>query len=225
MIKITQRTKKSDMTIEGKFPFPDNLIDLKISISPDALKHLYFLSLGDPKKAGEIITHKFLEPAYTRITGKPGRGIHSGRDPFTTRIKILAAFLDATLTWWLKRRRERWRGALKNLVKEMEEQSLRNEKTGNKKTRKKRITPHTVTAFILEKYYGKERWEKYGLFNWTDNPERFRRTYISGNEFRRWFENPKTSVPRLWNAEPIITRKDPQGFVNLLTALDLKRRH
>jgi hypothetical protein len=214
----TQRTKKSPLSIDAGFPTPYETVKFKIRITPDALKSLYFLSLGEPKAVGETVAH-ILEPWYNTLARKPGRGIHSGREAFTVRIKIIIAYIDSRVTYWFRIKRKRWPEPLRDTIKEMVEQLQKDRSSG--KIDRVRISPHKITAFIMEKYYGKER-RLHGLLKWTDNPERFRKAMIDDNEFTKWFEHKATRFPPFWNATPIITRKDPPDLINLLESLQTK---
>lgn len=213
----TQRTKKSPLSIDAGFPIPYEAIKFKLRISPDALKLLYFLSLGEPKAVGETVAH-ILEPWHNTLVGKAGRGIHSGRQTFMSKMKILIAYLYRWIFDWFEKHddEEEWPVPLRDMVHEIRNET--DEKlTPSDKTSLKALK---TTAHILEKFYGHQR-AKYHIKEWTDNLDSFRRTYLSrkNNEFMKWFERDQRYFPPIYNGTPIITEKDPPGLINLLKVL------
>lgn len=211
---IRWRTKKSPVMIEESFPFPYEEIRLKIYASPQAWKMLHFYSGADPQKVGEILSKYFTTPVYSLIVSKKGKGFHRGDEWFIDKVKILSALFYSRLKKRLRKSGKTWPKELKKIAKEYESQY----QLSDSGRRRAKITTLKMTAFTMEKYYGKER-IKHGLKRWTDDPESFRNTYIVRNKFMDWFKaNPKYS-PRFWNEETILTSKDPAEFVSLVNAL------
>ncbi len=181
---------------------------------------LHFYSGADPKKVGEILSKYFTTPIYSRIVSKPGRGFHRGDERFIGKMKILSALLYSRLKKFLKKSFIFWPKELKKTAEEYEAQNQLFD-SGSKKPK---IAPLEMTAFIMEKYYGKER-IGHGLKRWTndtvnlENLENFRITYIVRNEFMNWFKANPMNSPTFWDGEPIFTSKDPSEFIGLLKSL------
>ncbi len=194
-----------------------DFIKFHIRISPDALKLFYFLSLGEPKAVGELIAH-ILEPLHNTLTNKPGRGIHSGRETFMLKMKILTAYLYRWIFDWFEKDEDEkeWPGPLRDVVYEIRNETAEKLAPSDKTS----LRAFKTTAYILEKFYGQQR-TKYRIQEWTDNLDSFRRTYLSrkNNEFVKWFKRDQRYFPPIYNGCPVMTKKDPPGLIDLLKAL------
>lgn len=208
-MKTLSTSKKPFQTVQVAFPFPYENIKMRISVDPESIKMLYWLSLGQPKIVGDIICQT-IDPMYQRLTAKLGRGIHSGRENFITKMKILTAYLHRWIPNWLRKPKEDWPEVLRGVIKDFE--------TLPYSGRKARLNPCELTAYIMERNFGKER-RKHGLKKWTEEPEAFRRTFVSNNRFRAWFTKPERYFPAIFNGKPVLTSKEPSEFISLLKIL------
>jgi len=208
-MKSSSSGKQSSHTIETTFPYPYEDLKVKLSGTAESLKMLYWLSLGNPQIVREVIGRS-TEAIYQRLTQKPGRGIHNGRERFMARMKILTAYLYRHLLERLKEPRETWPEPLEAIVKDFEASPY--------SRRKPRIKPSKLVAHIMERNYGKER-RKHGLKKWTEDVESFRRTFVSNNKFRVWFVKPEKYFPPIFAGRALLTLKDPSEFISLLKSL------
>jgi len=211
---VRKRNKKSLHKMKGKFPFPYEIIELTISASPEAWKYLYWLSKADPKTEGISM---LAEPVFNDIIAKPARGIHSGTEIFVPKMKILIAYLHRWISHWFEKHdKEEWPGPLRDVVHEIRNETAEKLASSDKTSLKALKT----TAYILEKFYSGQR-AKHRTQEWTDNLDSFRRSYLSrkNNKFIEWFERDTRYFPPIYNGTPIITKRDPPGFIDLLKAL------
>lgn len=199
-MKIKQRNKKSILTIEGKFPSPYENIKLKISAFPDDWYNLIYEFFGKPKHIEKPIfdyLKTVFDQVLNHILAERPRGVHSSMWEFTHKLKVRTAYIFCLLEYWLKKPEENWPESIKNAVKETPKIVGQHRKG----IRKPKI--HEITVYIIERDFGKEREKNNPKSNpWTDDPENFRKTYISKNPFiqtykpkEKDFEKAKIDLP------------------------------
>jgi hypothetical protein len=175
-----KRTKGTRLlSAEGTFlplPRPREDLTLEISASPDTWRTLYIMSFAKPGDIVSIIRN-LSKATYDYISVKPGRGIDRGREDFIDKAKRYAAYVYCWTEYWLKKPQDEWPEPLRELVRKLGEYAYHG--------RKERPKPRRVTAYIMERDFGKER-EKYGLRQWTKDPEAFGRTFISNNKYAKF---------------------------------------
>jgi hypothetical protein len=125
----------------------------------------------------------FLQPS--------GRGVHSGREIFTRKMKFYCESVYRILEAWLDEPRARWprpiEEAARGLEKPVHKRTPAEMKiagglslTINQSKRIKRTDIAKLVAFCAEKYFQKERRQN-GFEKWTEHFGTFRRTFIKGN--------------------------------------------
>jgi hypothetical protein len=188
---VVRKKRNGEIEVTQEIPIPvwldeknqfDNF-ELKVSASRKAWTILHNLSLERPEYVGKLIYLHLAEPAFSFI--KPGprfRGINTGREIFVLRMKELIPPVYYWIFWWLKEPPKNWSTDLSTLVEKIKGQPY------NISGRRSTPDAAEVTAFLFEKYFGKER-KKNGLLKWTDDPERFRRTFISNSPFAKYYKN------------------------------------
>ena len=185
-----RQKRNGEIDVTQEIPIPvwvseknqfDNF-ELKVSASRKSWTILYNLSLERPEYVGNLIYLHLAEPAFSFI--KPGprfRGINRGSEIFVLRMKELIPPTYYWIRWWLKEPSKNWPTGLSGLMEEIKDQSLRSS------GRRRIPAAAEVTAYLFEKYHGKER-RKNGLLKWTDDPGAFRRTFISNSESAKFFK-------------------------------------
>ena len=168
-----KRTKRGRLlSAEGDFlllPPPGEDLTLEISASPGAWRALYIMSFAKP---GDIvnIVRNLSKATYDYISVKPTR------EEFVDKIRRYAAYVYCWAEYWLKRREDEWPESLRKLVRKLGKHEYHG--------RKQRPKPQRVTAYIMERDFGKER-EAYGLRKWTKDPA-FGRTFILNNKYAKF---------------------------------------
>lgn len=184
-MRISQRnkkSKKSTLTVTEGFPFPFESIPLKISGMPDAWYRLYALS-AKPGELGSFIYLHFVAPAVRHLVSNCPRGPHKFRAEFINKIKNLAGYNYSLLEYWLKRPEEEWPKPIRKVIRDFE----KNEASYSHSGQKLKLKAHEITAYIMERRFGKRR-KAYKIPNpWTDDAENFRRIYISKDGFREYY--------------------------------------
>jgi hypothetical protein len=184
-MRISHRNKKSNestLTITERFPFPFESIPLKISGMPDAWFRLYALS-AKPEELGRFVYVNFVAPAVRHLVSNRPRGPHKFRAAFINKIKHLSGYNYALIEYWLKRPEQERPKSIRKLIRDFEKTEASYSHSGQKL----KLKAHEVTAYIMEKRFGKKR-EVYKIPNpWTDDPENFRRIYISRDGFRDYY--------------------------------------
>ena len=178
----TRRKKTKDrdlLSAEGTFlslPPPYRNLSIEISASPDAWRTLYIMSFGKPGDIVNII-RDLSKAAYDNITVGSGRGITRSREDFVNKVKRYAAYVYCWAFYWLKKPQNEWPEPLKTIVTKMGKSAYHRSQKGPQ--------PQRVTAYIMERDFGKER-KNYHLKKWTENPEVFERTFILNNKYARF---------------------------------------
>jgi len=103
--------------------------------------------------------------------------VKSGREDFLDKMKRYSAYVYCWAEYWLKKPQDEWPEPLKELVRQLSRYPYHG--------RRKKPTPARVTAYIMEKDFGKER-EKHHLIKWTKDPKAFERAFISGNKYAKF---------------------------------------
>ena len=175
-----KRTKDLDLlSAEGTFlslPPPHKNPSIEISASPDAWRTLYIMSFGNPGDIVNIIRN-LSKAAYDHISVGSGRGTDRSKEDFVNKVKRYAAYVYCWALYWLKKPEDEWPEPLKKIVNKMGKSAYhRSQNTPQ---------PQRVTAYIMERDFGKER-KKYHLKKWTENPEVFGRTFILNNKYARF---------------------------------------
>jgi hypothetical protein len=186
MIRIKQgRNKESALRVDIDLPFPFEEVKLEICALPKAWKTLYILSQIAPERiAKNININSISEAVFNKIEAKPGRGPHRGREDFVRKIKGIATYIYYWTDYWLKKHPNEWPNSLKEIIKEGRDQIIKERSHYGKP---EKLKPSRVTAYIMEKYYGKER-EKHDLSPWMDDPDAFRRTFIASDEYTKYIK-------------------------------------
>ena len=184
-MRISQRnkkSKKSTLTVTEGFPFPFESIPLKISGMPDAWFRLYALS-AKPEELGRFLYVQFVAPAVRHLVSNSPRGPHKFRAAFINKVKNLSAYNHALFEYWLKRPEEDWPKSIKKVIRDFEKEGTSFSHFGQEL----KLKAYEITAYVMEKRFGKER-EAYKILNpWTDEAENFRRIYISKEGFREYY--------------------------------------
>ena len=169
-----KRTKGTRLlSTEGSFlPLPSSREDLtlEISASPDTWRTLYIMSFVKPEDIVSMIRN-LSKATFDYISAK------AGREDFVDKMKRYAAYVYCWTEYWLKKPQDEWPEPLKELVRKLDKDARHG--------RKERPKPRRVTAYVMEKDFGKER-EKYHLRKWTRDPEAFGRTFISNNKYAKF---------------------------------------
>ena len=147
-----KRTKDIDvLSAEGTFlshPPPHKNLSIEISASPDAWRTLYIMSFGNPGDIVNIIRN-LSKAAYDHISVGSGRGIDRSKEDFVNKVKRYAAYVYCWALYWLKKPQDEWPEPLKTIVNKMGKSAYhRSQKTPQ---------PQRVTAYIMERDFGKER--------------------------------------------------------------------
>jgi hypothetical protein len=212
---MPQRTKKSPLIFKGSLP--PFFEKLKIEIWPphDVLNWFALLRMT-PDELSRIIQKDFIGPAIDYLLRRPARGIQSGREEFTHRVKCRAAYTYCLITYWLSKPAENQPQHFKDLVAEV----------GPRLSRSGKAKPPgalEITVHVMEKRFFKER-RSHGLKKWSENPDTFRRTFISAknNKYMEWFKKrlrylEETGIDLPQNLS--ITSEDPSGVILALTQL------
>lgn len=183
-MRISQRNKKSNkstLTVTERFPFPFESIPLKISGMPDAWFRLYALS-AKPEELGKFIYVHFVAPALRHLVVKRPRGPHKSKAQFINRIKNISAYDYCLFEHWLKRPEEEWPRTIRKVIRDFEEREASYSHSGQ--TLKPKA--HEITAYIMEKKFGRKR-KAHKIQNpWTDDPQSFKKIYIS-KELRKYY--------------------------------------
>jgi len=184
-MRISQRNKKSNkstLTVTERFPFPFESIPLKISGRPEAWYRLYALS-AKPQEFGNFIYVNFVAPALRHLVVKRPRGPHKSNAQFINRIKNISGYNYCLIEYWLKQPNEEWPKPIRNVIRDFEKKGASYSHSGQRL----KLKAHEITAYIMEKRFGKKR-KTYKILNpWTDDPENFRRIYISRDGFRDYY--------------------------------------
>jgi hypothetical protein len=169
-----KRTKGTRLlSTEGTFlPLspPREDLTLEISASPDTWRTLYIMSLAKPEDIVSMIRN-LSKAAFDYISAKPGR------EDFVDKMKRYAAYVYCWAEYWLKKPQDEWPEPLRELVQKLDKDAYHG--------RKERPKPRRVTAYVMEKDFGKER-GKYHLKKWTKDPEAFARAFISNNKYAKF---------------------------------------
>ncbi len=173
----SKRAKDSDLlSAEGTFlllPSPHKNLSIEISASPDAWRTLYIMSFVNPGDIVNIIRNPS-KAAYDHISLESGRGIDRSEEDFVNKVKRYAAYVYCWALYWLKKPQDEWPEPLKKIVNKMGKSAYhKSQKTPQ---------PQRVTAYIMERDFGKER-KRYRLKKWTENPEVFGRMFILNNKY------------------------------------------
>jgi len=175
-----KRTRDLDrLSAEGTFlPLPSlhKDLSLEISASPDGWRTLYIMSFAKPEAIVKIV-RDLSKAAYDHISVGPRRGIGRRKEDFVNKVKRYAAYVYCWACHWLEKPQDEWPEPLREIVTKMD----RSARHGAKKE----PGPQRVTAYIMERDFGKER-KKYYPKSWTEDPEGFRRTFISNNNYARF---------------------------------------
>jgi len=183
-----RQKRNGEIEVTQEIPIPVSQhkfhnIKLKVSTSRRSWLTLYNLSIGRPEYLGNLIYLNITKPVHSFIAPGPRfRGINRGREVFVLRMKELIPPIYYWVFWWLKEPPKNWPTDLSTLVEKIKGQPL------NISGRRSIPSAVEVTAFLFEKYFGKER-RKDGLLKWTDDPDRFRRTFISNSAFAKAYKN------------------------------------
>lgn len=214
-MKIKQRTKKSPLIFEGSFPPAFKKVKIEISPPHDVLNWFELLRIK-PEELGKLFRRDFVGPVIDHLLRKPARGIHRGREEFISWVKYRAAFTYWFITYWLNRPARSQPRHFKDLVAEVPPRLSRSGKT-------KPPGALEITIHIMEKMFGKER-RSHGLKKWTDNPESFRRTFVSAknNEHIEWFRKRLRDLEQAGIGLPenlLITAERPSEVILALIQL------
>ncbi len=175
-----KRTRGLDLLCaEGTFlplPSPHNNLSLDISASPDAWRTLYIMSFAKPETIVNIIRN-LSKAAYDHISVGSGRDIDKSKKIFLNKVKRYAAYVYCWASHWLEKPQEEWPEPLKEIVKKIDKSAYHRSE--------RKPQPQRVTAYIMERDFGKER-KQYHLKKWTEHPEVFRRTFILNNKYARF---------------------------------------
>jgi hypothetical protein len=182
-MKIKYGRTKKDLTLEHIFPPPFEQYKLKISALPEAWEALYILYYMKPEYVEGLIFH-FAMTAYKELHRKRGRGVQSGREDFMHRMKWYTAYIYHWVNYWFKKSPKEWPNSLRKIIKEGGNQLESFTYLG----KEKRLRTDSVTAYIMEKRFGKER-KRQGLKKWTDDSDTFRRTFISNNKYAKFIKS------------------------------------
>ena len=216
------RTKKSPFLIEETFPPPHENVKLIIIGHPEDLSDLGGDFNENPEALGNLFLNHFIGRGLWEIIarfgiGNPPRGVHKKTWEFTQKMKIRAPYTFAFIDYWLNRPQEKWPRSIKKIVSEFEEKMASYSPLSGKKKRPK---VHEVTAYIMEREYGKERRKCKPKSNpWTDDPEGFKKTYISNNPFMNWVKMKLKDLEEAGNELPHtlpITSEKPSEVIHTL---------
>lgn len=190
-----KRTKRGlEIEVDGSFLSPFGNVKLAISASPDDWKALRNLYVENPELLLESLYQKFLRPEFYESVVKPPRGIHSKRWNFNQKIKETAPFTYSLVDYCLGKKQEDWPMTFKEVVKEYEAEELGSPSYYGKKLR---VKAYELTAFILEKAYGKER-ERLDPKSapLTQGGYDFKKIYISPKENRELLKLCRESIEK-----------------------------
>jgi len=208
------RYKNSPLSIEETFPPPHENVKVIIIAHLGDLSDLAIDYYETLEELGKIFLNHFLDRAcYEIVTrfglGKPPRGVHKKTWEFTQKMKTRAPYTFGVVDYWLKKPQEKWPKSVKKLINEFEDQLPTYAPLFG---RKKKPKAHEVTAYIMERNFGKERAKNKPTSNpWTDDPEAFRKTYILGSHFMNWvkmkLDDLEKAGIKLPHELPIISEK------------------
>ena len=178
---VKPRTKKFPYQIEESFPPPHENIKLIIIANDDDLTRLGTDYQENPEKLGELLLNHFIAPGVWEIInrfgmGAPPRGIHKTTSAFIQKMRICAPYTFFLIDHWLKRPQEKWPRSIKKVIGEFDQKKPSNLSRSGKR---KKPRAHEVTAYLMEKAFGKEREENNPASSpWTKDPDGFKKTYI-----------------------------------------------
>ncbi len=148
-------------------------IDLTISATPNEWikldRYIHDLKKMEPLKYD--LYYSFIWPALEQCQRKK-----SEKQLFTDRLKFRAGYLYAFLSYWCKKPLKEWPEYLNKLITIAEKDGY----AEYIKTIRGRYDPKELTAYILEKVYGKDR-RKYRIKSF-ENIDNFYITYIHDNK-------------------------------------------
>lgn len=214
------RTKKSPFLIEETFPPPHENVKLIIIGSLDDLNDLGGDYSENPEELGKLFLNHFIGGGVWGIInrfgfGNPPRGVHKRIWEFTQKMKIRAPYTFGLIDYWLKRPQEKWPEPIKKVIKAFEVFSI-----VPRSGKRKKPKAHEVTAYIMERDFGKEREKNNPSSNlWTDDPDGFKKTYISRSHFTNWMKiklkDLEDSGIELSPTLPITTEKPSEAILSL----------
>ena len=176
--KVTQRTKKDPIKVDGYIDA--QCIPLKIIATSEAWGEMRTFYLEKPGLFASDIYSQFIEPVVgvfgKRAYEKKLRGKHKGSASFVDEIKISACWLNAFLSYWSKKQQKEYPACIRFKIDKVDKSKII--KTSGK------FKPIALTAYILEKIYGKEM-KRYNIYPFFNNLENFRITYIQGCSFHK----------------------------------------
>lgn len=177
--KVTQRTKKDPIKVDGYIDA--QCIPLKIIASSEAWKEMRTFYLEKPDLFAWDVYSQFIEPVVgvfgNRVYEKKLRGKHKGSSSFVDEIKMSACWLNAFLSYWSKKQQKEYPECIRFIMIDKDSKMEFIKPSG-------KFKPIALTAYILEKIYGKEM-KKYNIYPFFDNLENFRITYIQGCPLRK----------------------------------------
>ncbi|NWG03609.1 MAG: hypothetical protein HXY44_12210 [Syntrophaceae bacterium] len=183
-MRISQRNKKSTLTVTERFYFPYESQYMKISGMPDAWYKLYSIATR-PDELGTFIYTHFILPAVRHLNAKRPRGPHKSNAKFINKVKTLAAYNYCFLDYWLGKSREEWPEPIKKVVQEFEdEMGSYFPRTGKKKHPK----ALEIVAYMIERDFGEERQIHQTIKPWTDDIHNFDKVYVSGSGFVTYYK-------------------------------------
>lgn len=182
------RYKKDPFTIEATFPPPHENVKLKVIGHADALSSLATDYYENPEALGKLLLNRFLDPAiweiFTECSVGP-RGIHAATWKFIQEMRIKAPYTFCLIDYWLKRPREKWPKPIKTVIEEFQQKPSKLTGAG----KRKKPTALQVTAYIMERDFGREREENNPAASpWTKDPDGFKKTYIRQSHFTDWIK-------------------------------------
>ena len=187
--KIEKRIRK--IPIKINYPTPRGDVELKILALPKDLQVFTRLDSEEQSKIWEEFVYQARLRAGSQFFKKP-RGRYIDTRGFTSRVRVLATDTYSIVRDLVKNHsRTRF---LENLVKEY------NKKYNpySRDPERFKPKPHEITAFIIESIFGKER-ERFGIKEWTDDVESFRRIYIDTRILRtRHYESHREFIIRIF---------------------------
>lgn len=177
--KVTQRTLKDPIKVDGYIDA--QWIPLKIIATPEAWEQMWKFYLEKPDLFASDIYSQFIEPVVgvfgQRLNEKKLRGKHKGSASFVGKIKMSACWLNAFLSYWSKKKPKEYPKCIKSIKIDKDSEMEIIKRSG-------KFKPIALTAYILEKIYGKEM-KKYKINPFFDGLENFRITYIQGCSFHK----------------------------------------
>jgi len=123
------------------------------------------------------IIRNLSKATFDYMTVKPRKEGYGDREDFIDKVKRYSAYVYCWTRYWLKKPEDIWPEPLKELVRRMGRYPDRGRREGSKS--------RIITAYIMERDFGKER-KKFGLRQWTRDPEAFGRKFISNNKYAKF---------------------------------------